>query len=191
MPENARDQLDLDMELMGHAREGSVRAFTSLYVQYLPIITEYLRRGAGPGAPVEDLAQDVFLAIWRNWQSFRGDSTFVPYAFGIAKNILRQHHRKVHRETNAIRRAGILSNPDSRTSKPEACVLIQELGKAVGRAQSRLPEKQYQALELILASNLSAKDAAKQAGCSYDAFRQRVHDARESLRWLLKDFCEF
>jgi RNA polymerase sigma-70 factor (ECF subfamily) len=55
------------------------------------------RLGTSP-SEVEDLAQDVFLALRRSWPQYDGKRPLRPYLFGIAFRIASAHHRKTRRE---------------------------------------------------------------------------------------------
>src|SRR5215471_968183 len=64
----------------------------------LDYIHRTLRRLGAPPSEVEDLAQDVFLALRRSWPQYDPNRPLRPYLFGIAFRIASAHHRKIRRE---------------------------------------------------------------------------------------------
>jgi RNA polymerase sigma-70 factor (ECF subfamily) len=87
------------------------------------------RLGAAPHE-VEDLAQEIFVVLHRNWKTLDTDRPLRPYLFGVAFRILRAHHRRRVRE---ILRAdveaadGALSPEGSLQSKQAAALLTAAL----------------------------------------------------------------
>ena len=56
-------------------------------------VSRWVRALAGPGADVEDLVQEVFIAVHRAREDFRGDSALTTWLFGITSNLVKRHRR--------------------------------------------------------------------------------------------------
>lgn len=179
-------QQNNDTYLMSRAKDGDAVAFGMLYIKYRSALIDYLTAIGNVDGRSEDFAHDVFVRIWENRHSFRGDSAFRTYMLSIARNAVCERNRRIKREDVAYRQLVLISN---RRSEPDAeAVLLQaERMKSIEESMSKLPEKQRQALELTVGQDISPELAAAQAGCSRDAYRRRIHDARKHLRRLLRE----
>ena len=80
--------------LVSRAREGDREAFEELYLRYHPMVTRRLVHLCGPGAPVADMAQDVFASAYRSLARFRGEAPVHHWLMRIATNRARTHHRR-------------------------------------------------------------------------------------------------
>ncbi|MHC4155723.1 MAG: RNA polymerase sigma factor [Planctomycetota bacterium] len=183
---SSRAHPDEETRLICRFQQGDPAAFAELYEQYLPAITAYLRRTNDNRISSEDLAQEVFARIWQGRKRFRRDSNFATYAISIAKNVLREEQRSRRQKGSGHENTERASDIPSAAVGPLAVLAYWELLDATEQVKSALSEKQRQALELMISSDISAKKAAEQVGCSYDAFRQRLRDARRHLAQMLK-----
>lgn len=176
-----------DAYLMSRVKYGDTVALGRLYIKYRAALIDYLAGIGNVEGWSEDLADDVFIRIWENRQSFRGDSAFHTYMFAIAGNIVREQNRQIQREDAAYRQLVHISNRNRRPPQPQAALLSAERIKSIEESMSSLPEKRRQALEMMLSEDISPESSAARAGCSYDAFCRRIHEARKQLKKLLKD----
>jgi DNA-directed RNA polymerase specialized sigma24 family protein len=84
----------------------SVRdAFAELYDELAAELLRYLWRRCGDRAQAEDLLSVVFLEAWRRRAALRPGAPARPWLYGIATNVLRNHHRALrrHRASCAMR----------------------------------------------------------------------------------------
>lgn len=164
----------------------SFLSFDDLYSKYFMIVIAYLSSRKGNHLLLEDMAQEVFIRFLKNKVNFHDESAFKAYIFSIAGNVLREHYRSARREKTIQKhlRNDLCSNY---YSQPETLLHHQELVNTIAQAKSRLSAKQRQALDLKFYSNIPLAKAVKQADCSIKVFRQRLSDAKESLRKLLPD----
>ena len=73
-------------------------ACVAVFDQNLGYVFETLRRLGARSAEVEDLAQDVFLVLYRNWPNLDTTRPMRPYLFGVAFRIVCAHKRRRSRE---------------------------------------------------------------------------------------------
>jgi RNA polymerase sigma-70 factor (ECF subfamily) len=100
----------------------------------LDYVFETLRRlGAGP-SDLEDLAQEVFVVLWRNWEQVDATRPLRPYLFGVAFRIVAAHRRRRGREVP--RAAPELADP---ADDPETRVQRQQSVSLLLAALDRLP----------------------------------------------------
>lgn len=96
------------------------------YERELDYLFETLRRlGAGP-RDVEDLAQEVFVVLRRNWANLDATRSLRPYLFGIAFRIVSAHRRKWRREVlhDSLELADGGQSPEVRLQSKESVELL-------------------------------------------------------------------
>ncbi|NIT55630.1 MAG: sigma-70 family RNA polymerase sigma factor [Aliifodinibius sp.] len=182
VPGNRKTNFDEDTRLMLRLTDGDYIAYGRLYKKYFPVVVSYLTSLDRYQISSEDLAQEVFTRIWKNRKLFRADSSAKTYIFGISKNVLAERRCQIRHQIAAHNHSKLVSNP----SKAEAVLDHRELVDTIKLAKSRLSDKQWQAIELVLLSGISITEAAQLAGCSISAFRRRLCDAKKRLLGLLK-----
>lgn len=180
---------DPGVELMLRAQAGEVEAFEQLVLAYQGAAFGMLRRILGPREPVEDLAQEAFLRIWRSRDRFRPEGRFTTYlyrvTYNLALNRIRDGARKPLRP--------LPLEPDGRTLEPMdpgAEVTLEPADREVwadriGRALQAIPENQRAALVFQHYDGLDLAEIAAILGLSPPAVKSLLHRARERLRELL------
>ena len=92
-----------DQTLVAKALSGSQRAWTKLVRRYEQEVFNHALRMTGHHDDARDLTQDIFLAVFRNLPSFRGDARFRTWLYRIAKNrsidLLRKRQKLVSIDT--------------------------------------------------------------------------------------------
>ena len=184
-------QPDDDIQLILRARRGNYQASTEFQQKYESILGDFLANIGCPESLRDDCKQDVFTIVFKPGGEFRGDSSVKTYLCGIARNIWSKQRHHISRQNAAYQQWARLQSLYDRSSEPEVVLGNQELAEATEQAKSRLSDKQLEAFELVFEYGLSGIEAAKKAGCSYSVFRQRLHDARVSLRSMLRRFYIF
>jgi RNA polymerase sigma-70 factor (ECF subfamily) len=180
---------DPGVELMLRAQAGEVEAFEQLVLAYQGAAFGMLRRILGPREPVEDLAQEAFLRIWRSRERFRPEGRFTTYlyrvTYNLALNRIRDGARKPLRP--------LPLEPDGRPLEPTdpgAEVMLEPADREVwadriGRALQAIPENQRAALVFQHYDGLDLAEIAAILGLSPPAVKSLLHRARERLRELL------
>ena len=83
--------MDPDRDLVEDARRGSQEAFASLVRRYQFSVYNMARVAARSDVDADDLAQEVFIKVFRGLKAFRGDSTFRTWLYRVAVNVIRTH----------------------------------------------------------------------------------------------------
>ena len=78
--------------------------------------------------------------MWNSGESFRADSTFKTYMYGIAKNILKIYLRQLYKNAEILKIVEV-SYMKSELSEPEAAYSYVELCKEIEINKSKLPKK--------------------------------------------------
>ncbi len=93
----AETKLRDDADLVLAARKGDRSGFATLYARHFSAVFGYFRARVLASHDAEDMAQEVFVRIYKALAKFDTDQLFRPWALGIARNVLREFIRKKHR----------------------------------------------------------------------------------------------
>lgn len=187
--ENARDVL-----LMERIGAGDHRAFRELVERHQHAIVGTVAKMLGNASEAEDIAQQVFLRVWRHAKRYRPDAKFTTYLFTITRNLVfnETRRRKRRNEVSADQREenSHASIPEAPHRQPDSELLQEELRRAVDKAIASLPEQQRMAVILRRYEQMPYEDIAKVLGQSVSAVKSLLFRARHSLREALAGYLE-
>ena len=189
-------QIDPDAALMLRVREGDRDAFALLVDRYKQPVMNLVARTLRDLTEAEDVAQHVFLQVYKSAHRYEVTAKFSTWIFTIARNLcLNEIRRRSRHPADSIdaTREGDEDHParqieDVRTFSPPDTVLQRELEGKVDEAVNALPEKQRTALLLCRQEDVSYEEIAKVLGCSVSATKSLIHRAREALKEQLKPY---
>jgi RNA polymerase sigma-70 factor (ECF subfamily) len=147
-------------------------------------------------AEAEDLAQVVFLQVYKSAHRYEVSSKFSTWMFTIARNLSLNEIRRRSRHpadsldaTHPDREDQPLQQyEDKKTVSPPESLLHGELEEKIEQALAELPENQRSAILLCRGDELSYEDIAKVLGCSLSATKSLIHRGRETLKQKLKPY---
>jgi len=178
--------VDDDLRLMLGFREGNVRDFEALMSRHQRSIINLAFRFIGDRAAAEDVAQEVFLQVFRSAAGYRPSASFTTWLYTIARNACYSELRRRRLRPGSLdAEAG--SQPAA--SPPANPVESAELRAAVRRAVASLPEAQRMAVILCRYDGLSYEQIAEAMNTSVGSVKSLLHRARLTLREALKDKC--
>jgi len=184
----------LDFALMERIGTGDHAAFRQLVEIHQNAVIGTVAKMLGNPNDAEDIAQQVFLRIWRNAKRYRPDAKFTTYIFTITRNLVFNETRRRSRkkEVSADERQEnsnqlLADRPDR---QPDAELLQGELQQAVDAAIAALPETQRLAVVLRRYEQLSYEEIAKVLELSVSAVKSLLFRARSSLREALSGYLE-
>ena len=188
--------MDPDAALMLRVREGDRDAFAQLVEKYKQPVMNLVYRTLPDATEAEDLAQHVFLQVYKSAHRYQVAAKFSTWIFTIARNLCLNEIRRRSRhpaESLDQTREGDEEQPvrqveDARIFSPPDALLQRELEQKIDQAVNALPEKQGTALMLCRQGELSYEDIAKVLGCSVSATKSLIHRARETLKEQLKPY---
>jgi RNA polymerase sigma-70 factor (ECF subfamily) len=129
---------------------------------------------------------ETFAQAWRGARRFRGadERAGAAWLYGIARNLLRQHHRKGRLETRARRRLGMstLTSYDDEAEDADSRIDARELGPVVREAFAELTPEQQRAVAYRVVDELSYEEIAAQLDCTTNTARSRVFRGLRTLR---------
>jgi RNA polymerase sigma-70 factor, ECF subfamily len=195
-----RYALDPDVRLMLEVRDGSAAAFEELVVRYQGRLVRVLEHLVGRRELAEDLAQDVFLRVYRSREQYVPGAKFATWLFTIANNVASNALRDRARHPE-VTLAGSESGPlgerpmdrlvqASSSGMPTRQIDRAELRDMVRMALDNLNERQRLAVLLNKFEGMSYIDIASAMELSPQAIKSLLSRARENLRQMLEPYFE-
>jgi RNA polymerase sigma-70 factor, ECF subfamily len=171
-----------DREVIQRIVNGDRAAFRLLVERYERRLFGFLRRFLPSAADCEDIAQDVFLSVYRNLASYRPESAqFSTWLLTIARNkCLNALSRRRVAERGATERSSAAEPVDPRT--PEAALTEAEFFRRLDAALATLPLEQKTAFVLAELQGLSLEDISRIERVSLGTVKSRLGRARLKLR---------
>ena len=185
-----------DADIMLRVREGDDSGFTYLIEKYRKPILHYMFRMVRNQAIAEELAQEVFLRVYRSRESYRAEAQFSTWLYRIATN-LGVNHARDHKHEKAAQNiyldqadpeTGIRPDlADPRISAEEDLVREERM-RAIREHVLALPERQKNAVLMHKYQGMDYKEIGKVLKLSESATKSLLFRAYQTLRESLKDF---
>jgi len=175
---------DPDAEYVRKAGAGDSRAAEALVRRHLPRMVALARRMLSDAAEAEDVAQEVFLRVWREAPRWKpGAAKFETWMHRVALNLCYDRLRR--RRERADPDAGLMvADPAPLASE---AWLAQQRAAKVEAALSQLPERQRAAIVLVHYQELSNIAAAEMLEISVEALESLLARGRRALKAALAD----
>ena len=171
--------MEPDSITIRRAIKGDESALRQLWQQYAPHIDAVVLRLAEDRDLAADIAQDVWIQIFRALPTFRGDSQFGTWAHRVA----------VNRTLNALRKVRRLAKVEVVIEEDSASVTDDHdrgfLAESIEAAAARLPKGARTVWMLHDVEGYTHEDIAKQLGITSGASKSQLSKARAKLRRLL------
>jgi RNA polymerase sigma-70 factor, ECF subfamily len=179
---------DAEQELIVKCQQGDRQAFNRLVMQYQHLVYNFLYRLDSRMQNVEDLAQEVFIKVFRSIRKLKDVHQFKSWLHRIAVRVyiddLRQRKRLQERVIADDKVLDIQPDPQA---TPAQMLEGQELQRTLQEAIERLPEEFKLAIVLREIQELSYDEIANTLRCSIGTVRSRIFRGRQLLRNMLED----
>jgi RNA polymerase sigma-70 factor (ECF subfamily) len=177
-----------DQELIAAVRDGSEAAFASLVDRYKDRLFRLLSRYCRDQVECEDLAQDVFLKVFRKLDTFQGGSAFFTWLYRIAVNTATDHLARASSRRLRLVEDGVLElgDRDHAADNPAAPLLARELAQVTRAILDRLPEKYRTILILREYEGLSYLEIRDVLQCNLGTVESRLFRARQRFKVALE-----
>jgi RNA polymerase sigma-70 factor, ECF subfamily len=189
------DELPNENErLLEAARQGDAQAFNELVAaNQTRVVRQCMRRGLSQDEAV-DIAQDVFLKVYRYRDRYTCQQAFSTWLYRIAENACIDHCRRRKRQQALIRpipvdEAGSEAEFEGREPNPLASMEFSEQGSQLAAAFERLPAKLRQAFEFKELEGLRYSEIARRLSCTVGTVKSRIYRARQILVAELESAC--
>jgi RNA polymerase sigma-70 factor (ECF subfamily) len=187
---------DPDALLMLRVKRGDRVAFTELVEKYKQPVMNLVYRTLHDEAEAEDLAQVVFLQVYKSAKRYESRAKFSTWLFTIARNLcLNEIRRRSRHPADSLEEAHAEHEDqprqqyeDKSSVPPPDKLLHGELAQKIEEALAGLPENQRTAILLCRQEELSYEEIAEILGCSLSATKSLIHRGRETLKEKLKPY---
>lgn len=173
---------------------GDTNALERLIERHQALVAGTVARMLGSNADVEDIAQQVFIRVWKSAGRYVARAKFTTWLLKITRNLvfneMRRAKRHPHLPVQIDPESEEIPLKDEVTSTPDAMLLEGELQQAIENAIGRLPDTQRMALVLRRYEELSYEEIAEVLDLSVPAVKSLLFRARTELRERLKNYLE-
>ncbi len=181
-----------DVRLMQLISGGDMSAFEDLVERHQALVAGTVARMLGSNSDVEDIAQQVFMRVWKSARRYMPQAKFTTWLLKITRNLVfnEMRRRKRHASTPLQAQPGEeeLQLKDEIGSTPDASLLERELQQAIDSAIGQLPETQRMALVLRRYEELTYEQIADVLDQSVPAVKSLLFRARTELRERLASY---
>ena len=180
-----------DVALMLRVKDGDHEAFRELIERHQRAVINVIHRAIGDTWEAEDLAQRVFIQVFRSASRYKPTAKFTTWLFTITHNTILNEHRR--RARHAAQSLDALAQPedtdepgtqlaDTRATDPAREASERELQEKIHSAIQALPEAQRTAVILCRFEGLAYEEIAEVLHCSVSAVKSLLHRARQTLK---------
>ncbi len=181
-----------DEELMRRLAAGDPNAMDMLMERYERSVLNAIYWSIGDRHCAEELAQDVFVAIYRQRAQYRPRAKFTTWLFRIVRNrCLNELRNRMRAKEHLMPSPGSLDDlPERRSTSPDLQAQNADTQQALRSALEALPENQRSAFVLSKIEGLSYQETAETLGITMSACESLIHRARLNLRDRLRPLLE-
>ncbi len=165
-----------DRQLVERTLNGCLDAFGELVVRYQARLLSFLSFYSSDRHSLEDIAQEAFLAAYRNLHQFDLERSFSTWLFTIARRLLSKR-RQLDASDDA------LSELTCHREAPDARLAMAEQRTMFWRQiRAAVTDDEFQLLWFYYAEQFALSDVAEMLGVSYDVCKKRLSRLRQRLR---------
>jgi RNA polymerase sigma-70 factor (ECF subfamily) len=185
-----------DADIMLRVKAGDQSAFEYLVQKYRRPMVSFMYRMARNSAAAEDLAQEVFLRVYRSRETYEASAKFTTWLYRIATNLAVNHARDSRHERPEVQvsldepdddTGTTLELPDSSLNAEQQMVRRERMLAIRGKVEA-LPEQQRLAVIMHKYQQMDYKRIADVLKKSESATKSLLFRAYETLREQLKEF---
>ncbi len=178
-----------DTDLVSRAAGGDAAAFQSLVERHRGLVYRVAYQFAGNHHDAEDIAQEVFIKVFRSLDRFRQDAQVTSWMYRIAMNACIDHRRR-HRSAAAApfgeeAEQRMLNTPEE-TPGPEERAYAGELGEVLESEIGRLPKGQRVVFVMRHHQGMKLSEIADALGLAEGTVKRQLHAAVHRLRQALR-----
>jgi RNA polymerase sigma-70 factor (ECF subfamily) len=187
-----------DLELMLRVKTGDLAAFEELIETHQHRVVGTVAKMLGDDAEAEDVAQQVFIRVWRSAARYEPTAKFTTWLFTITRNLVFNELRRRKRHATSSLDEPRENEDDSPRHQiadlgvkvPDVSMLDEEMMNAIHRAIEELPEAQRMAIVLRRYEETPYEEIAQILDLSVPAVKSLLFRARTELREKLKQYLE-
>ena len=180
-----------DEELMSRIAQGDEQAFEILVYRHQKRILNLIYRFIGDRIRAEDVAQEVFLKVWRAAKDYKAGAKFTTWVYRIVTNLCLDTLKSAYHKHSFVYREDIDESTDGKnerssfansTLSPEDTLIATEESNRIFAALLELPTNQRLAVILNRFDGLSYGEISNVLECSISAVESLLVRAKKNLR---------
>jgi RNA polymerase sigma factor (sigma-70 family) len=180
-----------DAQLVAHSLTGNRDAFGQIVARYQTLVCSLAYSATGNLDQSEDLAQETFLAAWKQLASLREPNKLRSWLCGIARNLTFDSLKKQGREPSHVGEPlDTLDAAHAAGPQPHDFAISQEEAAILWRSIERIPEIYREPLILFYREHQSIETVAQSLELTEDAVKQRLSRGRKLLHEQVLAFVE-
>jgi len=189
-----RQSNDYHVRLMMQVKKGDIAAFEEIVEIHQSAVIGTVAKMLGGMGDAEDIAQQVFIRVWKSAGRYKPSAKFTTWMFTITRNLvfneMRRRQRKPAVSIDEREEEYNLLAPDEHTATPDQQVLENELVREIDSAIQALPEKQRMAVVLRRYEDRSYEEIADILNLSHSAVKSLLFRARTQLKENLQGYLD-
>ena len=175
-----------EIEWMARIRDGDMEAFRCLVEAHQARVVGTISKMLGSDAEAEDLAQQVFIRIWKSAPRYQPTAKFTTWLFRITRNLV---FNELRRKRHFVDQADEMPEPaERRDQEPDKVLMEGELQSAIQNAIDQLPESQRLAIIMRRYEGMAYEEIAAVMGTTVPAVKSILFRARAELRERLEKY---
>lgn len=159
------------------AGTGDEQRFRDLFERTYTPLTAYARRRISDSGEADDVVAEVYTTAWRRRDHLPPDAPHLPWLYGIAANVVRNHHRARGRQLRLVDKLSAQPDPSPDLAADPA----DRAGADLRHALSTLSPDDQEILRLVAWEGLTHQEIGTVLGCSANAVALRLRRARQRL----------
>ena len=167
-----------DQALLEGLRAQSEPHFGELYNRYFQRIYNFVYARMRNHAETEEVVQETFLAVFRSFENYRGQSSLLSWIYGIAKNTTNNHLRRAKSQNERIDLADdedLVPRASLGEGMPDEQLDMQRFGDLLAERLDGLADWQAEIFEMRHFENLSIPEISERTKRSSDAVRSSLY----------------
>ena len=174
-----------DTDLISRAAGGDISAFQMLVERHRSMVYRVAYQFAGNHHDAEDIAQEVFIKVYRSLDRFRQDAQLTSWIYRIVMNACIDHRRRQRPDVTAAfgedAERRMLNAPEE-TPGPEECAYAGEIGEVLELEIGRLPKGQRVVFVMRHYQGMKLCEIASALGLAEGTVKRQLHAAVHRLR---------
>ena len=194
--DDAPDAAAQDLLWMGRIKQGDTEALRLLIEAHQHRVIGTVAKMLGDESDAEDIAQQVFIRVWKNAARYEPTAKFTTWLFTITRNLVFNEARRRKRHPTRSLDATTddddrpVQIPDPGTKAADTAMLDDEMQGAIQKAINELPEIQRMAIILRRYDDIPYEEIGEILGLSVPAVKSVLFRARTELREKLKQYLD-
>lgn len=188
------DEAEQDVLWMQRVAQGDMAAFEQLIEAHQTRVIGTVAKMLGDDSDAEDIAQQVFIRVWKSAARYQPTAKFTTWLFKITRNLvfneMRRRKRHPAKALDQEEEERHFQAADASVMSPSASMLDSEMQAAIQAAIESLPETQRMAIILRRYEDTPYEEIGEVLGLSVPAVKSVLFRARAELKEKLRKYLE-